>query len=136
MMLEELYNKMQSVQSITLPGGSSTGIYLLVMTVWDRQDGANTALQPRIEEQPLTFYSVFSLLPPPRGRASLRDIPQRVLDLFAEVLNVLPLFLRQALPAHVDVLNLQLLLIKQPLHKKHRRYTGKNDRCDPIFQYR
>lgn len=67
---------------------------------------------------------------------SLRDVPQWVLDLIPQVLNVLPLFLRQALPTHVDVLHLQLLLIKQPLHNKHRRYTGKNDTCDPVFQYR
>lgn len=67
---------------------------------------------------------------------SLRDVPHWVLDLIPQVLNVLPLFLRQTLPTHVDVLHLQLLLIKQPLHNKHRRYTGKNDTCDPVFQYR
>lgn len=44
------------VYKVSPSWGSNTGIYLLVMTVWDRQDGANTALQPRIEEQRLTFY--------------------------------------------------------------------------------
>lgn len=104
--------------------GSNTRIYLLVMTVWDRQEGANTALKSHKEQQP---FSVF--FNPPLfsswGCAGLRVVPQRILDLFAKVLNVLPLLLRKALPAHVDVLHFQLLLIKQPLHNKHRHYTGK-----------
>lgn len=119
--------------SVSPSRGSGTSSYLLVMTEWDRQDGANAALKSH-------RTAAVQILYPHRCHRevamSLRDVPQWVLDLVPQVLNVLPLFLRQALPPHVDVLHLQLLLIKQPLHNKHRRYTGKNDTRDPIFQYR
>lgn len=39
------------VRGVSPSRGSSTSSYLLVMSVWDRQDGANPALEAHTEHQ-------------------------------------------------------------------------------------
>lgn len=55
-------NKVRGAEVSLHHVGSSTSSYLLVMTVWDRQDGANAALKSHTEQQRFRFYFTPSLL--------------------------------------------------------------------------
>lgn len=104
------------------PQGSNINFYLLVIAVWERQDGANTALEKHrfILITWCTFGLILSLYVslPKQVFGNSRDISHWPLELPAQVLYVLPLLLRQTPSSHEDVLHSQLLLIKQPLHNK------------------
>lgn len=103
--------------------------YLLVMTVWERQDGAKTAL----EKADMRTKSIFGWwrcvnrmeFEADNSAENSRDTSEGVFELQTQVLNVLPLLIREALCTHVDVFHPQLLLIKQPLHHEQRRCRKK-----------
>lgn len=104
--------------------------HLLVIAVWERQEGPNTAL--KITQmtgfspcQCCITWSILDLLSSQITLGyskilvgNLRDISQGGLELPAQVLYVLPLSLGHTLSSHEDVFHPQLLLVKQPLHNK------------------
>ncbi len=65
--------------------------------------------------------------------SALRYIAQRVPQLLSQVLYVPPLALVDRLSSQVDVVNCQLGLVKQPLHHKHRAWTGGRKKCRSDF---
>lgn len=97
--------------------------YLLVIAVWERQEGANTALKIRRTTNVKSSVPSLSRM----NAENLRDVSQRGLELPAQVLHVLPLSLAHRPSSHVDVLHPQLLLVKQPLHDEQRSCKGKTD---------